>query len=138
MELKKGFGHGGLPDRDKLKEMYAYTRNPAPCHVTWDLTDPVVTHFFWLSVAKPEKGGSIDAKVRDNRIEITTNKVKQFDLDLDCRLIDFTKPLRVVLRGKEQERTARPSLRTLCDSMLQRGDPELACTCRIHLAVEEN
>jgi hypothetical protein len=137
MELKKGFGYGGLPDRDKLKEMYAYDRNPVPRHVTWDLTDSVVDHFFWVSVAKPEKDGSIDAKVRDNRIEITTQKVKQFDLDLDCRLIDFGKPLRFVLNDKEQERTARPSLRMLCDSMLQRGDPELACTCHIRLEVEE-
>jgi transglutaminase-like putative cysteine protease/predicted esterase len=137
MELKNGFGHGGLPDRDKLKEMYAYTRNPTPRHVTWDLTDSVVSHCFWLSVSKPAKGGTIDAKIRDNRIDITTQKVKAFDLDLDSRLIDFGKPLRMVLNGKEQERTIRPSLRTLCQSLLQRGDPELAFTCHIPLEVRE-
>ena len=30
LELKKGFGHGGLPDRDKLKELYPFTRNAVP------------------------------------------------------------------------------------------------------------
>src|SRR5712671_3137776 len=45
MEFKKGFGHGGLPDRDKIKEMYDFTRNTVPRHVTWDLTDTFITDF---------------------------------------------------------------------------------------------
>jgi transglutaminase-like putative cysteine protease/predicted esterase len=136
MELKKGFGHRGLPDRDKIKEMYAFTRNPVPRHLTWDLTDPVITHFFWLSVSQPAKGGSIEAKVQDNRIDVTTGKIKQFALNLDSRLIDFSKPLRITLDGKEQAVTAQPSFRTLCESMLERGDPQLAFTCRIQLGAE--
>src|SRR5207302_1042512 len=30
MEFKPGFGHGGLPDRDKIKELAPFTRNPVP------------------------------------------------------------------------------------------------------------
>lgn len=108
-----------------------------PRHVTWELTDAVVADFFWLSVAHPASGGSIDATVRDNRVEITSRKVQQFDLDLDGRLIAFDKPLRVSLDGKERVLTVRPSLLTLCQSMLERGDPELAFTCRVRLDAEK-
>jgi transglutaminase-like putative cysteine protease/predicted esterase len=133
MELKEGFGHGGLPDRDKIKEMAAFRRNPVPRHVTWELTDAAVKNFFWLSVAQPAKGGSIDAVVRDNRIDITTRRIKQFALDLDSRLIDFAKPVRIVLDGKERTLTLAPSLRTLCESMLERGDADLSFSCRVRL-----
>src|SRR5207245_1903285 len=46
MEFKEGYGHGGLPDRDKIKAMYSYTRNPVPRHVTWELTDAHIKHLF--------------------------------------------------------------------------------------------
>jgi pimeloyl-ACP methyl ester carboxylesterase len=137
MEFKKGFGHGGLPDRDKIKEMYAFTRQPTPRRLTWDLTDPVIDKFYWLSVARPAKDGGIDAQIRDNRIDITTRHIKDFSLDVDGRSLDFGKPLRIVLNGKEQTLKVEPSLRTLCESLLERGDPQLAFTCRIKLQAEK-
>lgn len=133
MELKNGYGHGGLPDRDKIQQMYAFNRNPAPRRLTWDLTDPVIAQFYWLSVAHPAKGGSIDAQIRDNRIDITTRQIEKFSLDLDGRLIDFGKPLRIVLDGKERTLTVQPRMRTLCQSMIERGDPRLAFSCRVEL-----
>jgi hypothetical protein len=133
MEFKKGHGHGGLPDRDKIKDMYPFARNAVPRHLSWELTDAVVAHFFWLSVAQPAKGGSIDATIRDNAVQITNRNVKQFNLDLDRRLVAFDKPLRVALDGKTQEHTVRPEFVTLCRSILERGDPELAFTCQVRL-----
>src|SRR5260370_33810376 len=65
MEFKKGYGHGGLPDRDKIKEMYAFTRNPVPRRLTLVLADAVGTHFFWLSLPQPSTGQAIDAQVQD-------------------------------------------------------------------------
>ncbi len=137
MELKKGFGHGGLPDRDKIKEMAAFTRNPVPRHLSWELTDGVVADFFWLSVPAPGRGQSIDAKISDNVAQITTRNVKGFALGLDGRLIDFGKQLRVSLDGKEKVVALRPSFLTLCQSMAERGDPRLAFTCRVPLEVEK-
>src|SRR5262249_15052601 len=94
MEFKKGFGHGGLPDRDKIKDMYENVRNTVPRHLTWDLTDSFVKHFFWLTVAQPANGASLDVVVQGNTVRITTRKVKDFVLNLDSRLVDFSKPLR--------------------------------------------
>jgi transglutaminase-like putative cysteine protease len=133
MELKKGFGHGGLPDRDKIKEMYPFTRNAVPRHLTWELTDALITHFFWLAVPQPGPGQSIDATFQDNAVQITTSKVKQFDLNLDGRLIAFDRPLRVVVDGKTQVFKLRPSFLILCRSMRERGDPELTWTCQLRL-----
>jgi hypothetical protein len=133
MEFKKGYGHGGLPDRDKIKEMYPFTRNPAPRHLTWELTDTVVRHFYWLSVPDPGRGQSLDAVIRDNKVEVMTRNVKQFDVYLDGRLIAYGKPLHVTVDGKEKVLNVRPRLRTLCRSLLERGDPGLAFTCRVRL-----
>jgi transglutaminase-like putative cysteine protease/predicted esterase len=138
MEFKEGYGHGGLPDRDKIKAMYPYTRNPVPRHVTWELTDAHIKQLFWLTVPHPGKGQDIDAKIAGNTATIATHGVKEFDLSLDGRLVDFAKPLRVVLDGKTREVAIRPSFRTLCESLRERGDPEMAYTCRVRLAEKDS
>jgi predicted esterase len=136
-ELKKGFQHSNLPDRDYLKEMLTYTRNVIPRHQTWEPTDSVVTDFFSLSIAKPEKGQSVDAVIGDNTAIITTRKVKEFDLNLDGRLVATSKPLKVTLDGKTQTIELRPQFATLCQALVQRGDPALAYTVRVHLDTEK-
>ena len=136
MEFKKGFGHGGLPDRDKIKELYDHTRNVVPRRLTWEPTDTILTDFFWLSVSEPAKGQSIDAAIKENTATITTVKVKQFELGVDGRLVKLDQPLKVSLNGKEQTVKLQPSLLTLCQSIAHRGDPALAFTCRVRLTAE--
>ncbi len=138
MEFKKGFGHSGLPDRDKIKEMYDFTRNSVPRHITWELTDAFISDFFWLSVARPANGQSIDATIDGNNVQVSTRKVQQCELGLDSRLVAYDKPLRITLDGTKREVTLRPQLLTLCQSLLQRGDPQLAFTCRIVLDADKS
>ena len=52
---------------------------------------------------------------------------------LDGRLIDFKKPVALELNGKTSTRKLQPSLRTLCETLQRRGDPELAFTAEIVL-----
>lgn len=132
-EFKKGFAHGGLPDRDKIKEMYPYTRNCVPRHLTWELTDSVVKDFFWIYVPTPSAGENVNVKLEHNTATITTKGVKQFELCLDSRLVDLSKPLEVTLNGKKHEVKLHPSLLTLCQSIVRRGDPKLAYTCQVKL-----
>jgi hypothetical protein len=42
-----------------------------------------------------------------------------------------------VLDGKAQVLKLRPRLRAVCESLLERGDPELAFSCRIALEAEK-
>ncbi len=137
MEFRKGFGHGGLPDRDKIKDMYPFTRNPVPRRLTWDMTDPLIAHFFWLSVPEPARDRSVEAVIADEKVTVTTRGVETFALDLDGRLISFDKPLRVRVDGEEQVVEVRPRLVTLCRSMLERGDPRLAYTCQVALKAKK-
>jgi hypothetical protein len=139
LEFKEGFGHGGLPDRGKIKELYPFTRNPVPRHLSWGLTDSIIRHFFWLSVPEPGKGQDIDvAFVADSTLRIKTDQVKELDVWLDGRLVDLERPLRVELNGKRETFKVRPRLLTLCQAILLRGDPELAFSCRIRLQVNED
>jgi hypothetical protein len=136
MEFKKGFSHSGLPDRDKIKEMYPFTRDPVPSHVTWDLTDAVIGQFFWLSVPTPGKDRGLDAVIHDNTVRITTRQPGPFDLYLDNRLVDLGRPVQVSVDGKVRTVQVSLSLRTFCQSLQERGDPELAFACKIRLKGE--
>jgi predicted esterase len=137
MEFIKGNAHTGLPDRDKIKEMYKHERKPTPKHLSWELSDSVLDRFYWLGVAKPSAGQSIEAKIEDNTVTLTTRNVDQVILSLDGRLVRFEKPLRIVQAGKTNEVTIRPSLLTLCESLRERGDAKLAGTCRVVVRVEK-
>ncbi len=61
MTIVEGNGHTGLPDRDLIKDMYPAVRNPVPCELTWQMTDKVITDFFWLHTGAPGKQKEIDA-----------------------------------------------------------------------------
>jgi hypothetical protein len=133
MEFMKGFGHGGLPDRDKLKDMLGHTRNPVPRHLTWEPTDSIIKDFFWLHVPAPANGQSVEAVARDNALTITTHNTKTLELGLDSRLVDCSRPLRLRYNSHESQVNVRPSLQTLCESLLKRGDPQRAYTIRLQL-----
>ena len=132
-EYQAGYGHGGLPDRDKIKDMYPAVRNPVPRELTWAMTDTVIQNFYWLQTPKPGRGQEIDAACRDNQITVKTVKVTAADLLLDSRLIDFQRPVALDVNGKLSTHKVRPSVLTLCQTMLERGDPDLAFASRIHL-----
>ncbi len=134
VEVKEGHGHGGLPDRDKIKEMYPAVRNPVPRELTWLLTDKVITDFFWLHVPEPTKKQEIWASVRDNRVVVTANSnVAAVTAFLDTRLVDFARPVDIELNGSTTTHRIEPTLRTLCETLMRRGDAELAFTGRLDI-----
>lgn len=133
LEYKAGIGHGGLPDKDKVREMYAYTRNPSPRRVSWVLSGDRIPSFYWLGVSQPAKGQRLEALARDNRIELKTSGVGRLQLFLDERLVDFGTPVEVELNGKRRAHRVRPDFMTLCRTMLERGDPGLARSAVLEL-----
>lgn len=137
-QLIKGNGHGGLPDRDKIKDMYPAVRNPVPRELTWLMTDKVVSNFFWLQTSAPAKKREIEAICRDNALYITTStNVTSLSVLLDSRLVDFAKPVRVELNGKSSSTKAKPDLLVLCQTLIERGDPELAFVARLDLDLQK-
>jgi predicted esterase len=132
VEMISGAGHPGLPDRDKIVDLYSHTRNPLPREISWEQTDGVIHDFYWLHCDEPAKKKEISATCADNSLSIkTTPDVKSITVRLDERLIDFKKPVTLDLNGEKSTLRPVPSLRVLCESLLQRGDPGLAFTALI-------
>ncbi len=125
--------HSGLPDRDKIPEMYPNVRNPIPRELTWQLTDGVIQDFFWLYAPNPEPGKRFDVSCNNNHLKATSDLATASIL-LDSRLIDFKKKVTLDFNGKISTHKLRPGLCTLCESMERRGDPELAFTAEIKLS----
>ncbi len=124
--------HSGLPDRDKIAEMYANVRNPVPSELTWRLSDNVIHDFFWLRTNVPKAGMSMNTSIQKNNIVAQTN-LAEASILLDSRLIDFKKPVVLELNGKKSTHKLKPSLRIFCQTMEERGDPELAFTTKMVL-----
>src|SRR6185436_4424219 len=135
VQIIPGNGHGGLPDRDKIADMYPSVRHPVPRELSWLMTDKVIRDFFWLHSDAPGKQREIDAICRDNRLTVTTTtNLASASVLLDSRLVDFDKPLALELNGKTvKPLKLQPSLRVLCETLMRRGDPELAFTAKLEL-----
>jgi hypothetical protein len=126
--------HSGLPDRDKIAEMYPAVRNPVPRELTWRLTDNVIGDFFWAHVPEPGSGMELNAACCDNRLTVTaTTNLAAASILVDSRLVDFRKPVTLEFNGKVSRHKLRPCLRTLCETLQRRGDPELAFTAELAL-----
>ena len=137
--IVKGNGHTGLPDRDKIVEMYPATRNPVPRELDWLMTDNVVRDFFWLRVEKPAKQAEILASCRDNRFVITANEtVTAATILMDSRLVDFSKPVAIELNGSTTTHRFAPSLKTFCQTLARRGDPAYAFAAEFSVAKDAN
>jgi hypothetical protein len=131
MEFKAGYAHSGLPDRDKIKELYPAVRNPLPRELAWVVTNNEVASLNWLHLPEPLAGGEIGATCRDNSFSITTRNVENLHVLVDERLVDYQRPIRVDINGKESMQRLEPSLRTLCETLADRGDPEFMFATRV-------
>jgi hypothetical protein len=101
------------------------------------MTDAVIRDFFWPRTGAPGKKEEIDAACHDNRVVITTSaSVTNAAVLLDSRLIDFQKPVTLVLNGQTTTHKLQPDLRVLCQTLQRRGDPELSFTAEIPLPLE--
>ncbi|MDF2439862.1 MAG: hypothetical protein JWN98_846 [Abditibacteriota bacterium] len=137
VDVMEGFQHGNLKDHDKIAEMAPAVRNPVPRELTWLMTDEVITDFFWLHTDEPGKTREIDATCHNNQIRVTTTGVSSASLLLDSRLIDFAKPVQLELNGQKTQHRVVPSLRTLCETLQHRGDPDLAFCARLSLPLQK-
>jgi hypothetical protein len=132
-QVVPGYGHGGLPDRDLLAELVPLRRVAWPTDLTWELTDGTVRAHYWLRVDAPARGQRIDAQLAGNRLTATLTGRDSATALLDARLCDLGRPLTVVRGEATREVTMTPSVRTLCQSLVERGDPGRAGTVEVKL-----
>ncbi|MFN7588796.1 MAG: transglutaminase domain-containing protein [Planctomycetota bacterium] len=126
-------GHTGLPDRDLLAKLVPLVRTIQPRTLHWELTDVTVRDHYWLHVAAAAKGKRLDAELTGQQLVVTTKDCADGEAWLDARIVDCTKPLALVLDGKSSTVPLAPSLRVLCTTMAERGDPQLAASVLVPL-----
>ncbi|MGE3171535.1 MAG: transglutaminase domain-containing protein [Planctomycetota bacterium] len=126
--LVEGNGHTGLPDRDLLAQLVPKVRTPTPRWLRWEPTDGVVRDHYWLRVDAPQRGQRLEAECRDQRLTVTTHGEPACAAWLDARLCDLAQDLEVTVDGETRRMAPAPSLRALCATTVDRGDPGLAAT----------
>jgi predicted esterase len=74
----------------------------------------------------PEKGftptASIDGEIKDNVVTIQSKGVERIQVWLNERMVDFSKPVRFVVNGKESEQRLQPSFDTLLERLKATAD----------------
>ncbi len=131
--FQPGFGHGGLPDRDILKDLLPAVRQPLPREMTWEPVDPAIRAHHWVAIDAGGPGKRVDATLQGQTLTVTRTGDVKVTLCLDARLCDLGKPLTLRVDGATREVTLRPSLRTLLTTLQARGDVQLAGSVEITL-----
>jgi hypothetical protein len=84
-----------------------------------------------LRTSSPAKKRFIEADCLDNRLTLkTSTNLAQATVFLDTRLVDFQRPVVFEINGRATTNQLRPSLKTFCQTLLERGDPDLAFSVR--------
>lgn len=97
----------------------------------------VVTSFSWLRVPKSGDGREVtEAICRDNKLTLKTEKLDELTVLLDQRLVDYAKPLAIDANGEKSTQDLKPSLKTLCETLAERGNQELMFATRLALKVK--
>jgi hypothetical protein len=126
--------HSGLPDRESIADMNPLVRHPAPRELTWALTDAVITDFYWLRAPAPQPGERFEATCQNNAVTVSARPAGAgATVFLDARLVDFSKPVTLTVGGQSSTHQLNPSLRTFCETMQRRGDPQLAFSAALPL-----
>lgn len=128
-------GHGGLPDRDLLPQLLPHVRTSVPKNMWWRISDGTVKDHYWLHVDQPKPGQTVRARRNDDGTLMVLAQVP-VDLRLDARWIDLNQQLKVTRAMpvnvgqamKLEKHSPAPTLRTLCQTMQERGDPQLAAS----------
>ena len=116
-----------------------FTRDPAPAKIVWDLSTRAQTResdsFYWLEAGQSVNRGIITAEYDAARNTITVEPDADVNGDFSIlfhpALVDVSRP--VTIRTGEITLTVwiNPSAEFLKDSMLEKGDPKLACIGKI-------
>ena len=115
-----------LPDRDHLADLLGAVRNPSPERLSWRRPSGAVRDHYWLRAVDAPAGARFDLTLQDGVLRLGASARAAMELLLDARWVDLSRPLRV--EGAAADLQAAPSLRTLCRTMAERGDPALAAS----------
>lgn len=120
-----------------LDKIAKNVRDPVPTKIVWQPALLWNRQFYWLWWDRPNKAAIVEAEVdRENgEVRVTCNVAATgLEVLLDARLVDVTRPVRVLVNGTEVYASIPTAdLGTVAKTAL-RGDPELVFARRVRLA----
>ena len=123
-----------------------FTRDPAPAQLVWDLSTRAEKRqknsFYWLSAAPEVNKGVITASydAETNTITVGTDGEVNGDFDIlfHPALVDVSRTVTIKTGNITREVWVNPSEEFLKASILETGDPELACVGKISYSLLVN
>lgn len=109
--------------------MDAFTRDPLPTSLIWDLSTRADTRetetFYYMSAPYTTNQGMIQvASAGDNGFAIEADDVNgEFSILLNEYMVDFSQPVTFVVNGEETTLTLTPDMAVLAATTEDRGDP---------------
>ena len=108
--------------------MYAYTRDPLPEEVIWELDvrapERSVTSFYYLRAPYSSDHGIIRASYdrEENKVFVNAEDVQEFSILLNEEMVDFSQPIHFVVNGMDAFITVEPDRSVLEETTRERGD----------------
>lgn len=108
-----------------------YTRNPLPTHLLWDRNTTASKRtqngalYYWLKAnGQPKENEQVEVKInRDkNQLEVIQGR-DNIAIYLAPSMVDFSRPIYLKQQGRSQKVSVLPNLKTMVETLLQRGDP---------------
>jgi hypothetical protein len=108
--------------------MAKFRRNAIPQKIVWRQDDTPHESFYWLSVPLNEiqKGKQVIAEYKNNVFTIFKNDYKTLKIGLNDSMIDFNKPVKVIVNGKVVfNKKAARKMEDIYNSIKKRNDSSL-------------
>lgn len=128
-----------LEDAVALPWMAKFRRNPLPEKIVWrqEESEAMPSSFYWVSIPPScvrHKGDTLIISRQSNTFCIEKTDYPQITINLNEKLIDFTKPVRVVFGEKElfNEKVQR-SIKSIYESIQTRGDQDYIFCAQIQV-----
>lgn len=139
VEIHAGKGHWmDREDAAGVKWMMQFERDLTPKKVVWLQDDVLHERFYWLA-ASP---GTAKARTKviasrdGNTFAVEHSDVEQLDFLLRDELVDLDEPIEVTFAGQTVfSGTAHRTIKTLWQTIVDRGDPTATFSSRIRVAL---
>jgi hypothetical protein len=129
-------GNGRVRDYLEALTFFAkHTRDPFPKRVSGVMASPGWR--YWIRVDSLSGKAQFEAEVKKNNlIDITADSLVSLTLFLNPKLVDFSKPVVVMVNGKQAYKgTVKPDKQVLIDGVQAREDRAMAFWAKLPLSI---
>ena len=140
--LRNGDRTTKTEDTSAIRWLSRHTRNPLPSHIVWNsvtwagrsgveeegkglwLSTARGRQFYWLDLTRGDMAGLIAARLnKPTNTVIIEHSAKSLRVLLSGEMLDLSKPVNVRIGDRERAVTLTPNLKTLVQTLADRGDP---------------